>query len=61
MDQLLFASLSNIHCWYEVGMLKVPATLVCTAKVQASLLVFSLALEIVGEKPGMNLANRDIF
>ena len=25
MDQLIFASLSHIHYWYEVGMLKVPA------------------------------------
>ena len=25
MDQLVFASLSHTHCWYEVGMLKVPA------------------------------------
>ena len=24
MDQLIFASLSHIHYWYEVGMLKVP-------------------------------------
>ena len=25
MDQLIFASLSHIHYWYEVCMLKVPA------------------------------------
>ena len=25
MDQLIFASLSHNHYWYEVGMLKVPA------------------------------------
>ena len=25
MDQLIFASLSHTHCWYEVGTLKVPA------------------------------------
>ena len=25
MDQLIFASLSHNHFWYEVGMLKVPA------------------------------------
>ena len=24
MDQLIFASLSHTHCWYKVGMLKVP-------------------------------------
>ena len=27
MDQLIFASLSNTHYWYEVGMLKVPAVI----------------------------------
>ena len=26
MDQLIFASLSHTHYWYEVGMLKVPGT-----------------------------------
>ena len=25
MDQVIFASLSHTHYWYEVGMLKVPA------------------------------------
>ena len=25
MDQLMCASLSHTNCWYEVGMLKVPA------------------------------------
>ena len=29
MDQLIFASLSHTHYWYEVGMLKVPAEWVC--------------------------------
>ena len=27
MDQLIFASLSHIHYWYEVGMLNVPAVI----------------------------------
>ena len=27
MDQLICASLSHTHCWYEVGMLKVPYSL----------------------------------
>ena len=27
MDQLICASISHIHYWYEVGMLKVPATI----------------------------------
>ena len=33
MDQLIFASLSHTHYWYEVGMLKVPAVCIhiCTA------------------------------
>ena len=30
MDQLIFASLSHTHYWYEVGMLKVPAVCVPT-------------------------------
>ena len=29
MDQFIFASLSHAHYWYEVGMLKVPAMIVC--------------------------------
>ena len=28
MDQLIFASLSHTHYWYEVGMLKVPAIII---------------------------------
>ena len=28
MDQLIFASLSHTHYWYEVGMLKVPAIMI---------------------------------
>ena len=27
MDQLICASLSHTHCWYEVGILKAPASL----------------------------------
>ena len=34
MDQLIFASLSHTHYWYEVGMLKVPA---CPTKCQSRL------------------------
>ena len=29
MDQLIFASLSHTHYWYEVDMLKVPAVYIC--------------------------------
>ena len=35
MDQLIFASLSHTHYWYEVGMLKVPpadGTSICNDK-----------------------------
>ena len=35
MDQLIFASLSHTHYWYEVGMLKVPAD-VCVCVVFSS-------------------------
>ena len=28
MDQLIFASLSHTHSWYEVGMLKIPAEII---------------------------------
>ena len=28
MDQLIFASLSHTHYWYEVGMLKVPSSII---------------------------------
>ena len=30
MDQLIFASLSHTHYWYELGMLKVPAVILYT-------------------------------
>ena len=32
MDQLIFASLSHTHNWYEVGMLKVPACIITSLK-----------------------------
>ena len=32
MDQLIYASLSNTHYWYEVGMLKAPALYYRTTK-----------------------------
>ena len=34
MDQLIFASLSHTHYWYEVGMLKVPAVYMRIFRVQ---------------------------
>ena len=33
MDQLIFASLSHTHYWYEVGMLKVPAVIESVHKI----------------------------
>ena len=32
MDQLIFASLSHTHYWYEVGMLKVPANSIMSGR-----------------------------
>ena len=48
MDQLIFASLSHTHYWYEVGMLKVPTvctteTLLCTTVLLILLLLLSVA------------------
>ena len=43
MDQLICASLSHTHYWYEVGMLKVPAVLidtVCSSVFSSSVLVY---------------------
>ena len=37
MDQLIFASLSHTHYWYEVGMLKVPAIRRRADKVEVTL------------------------
>ena len=54
MDQLIFASLSHTHYWYEVDMLKVPAEQV-TGKLQQSsrlffIRVFNGALCVWAEK-----------
>ena len=35
MDQLLFASLSHTHYWYEVGMLRVPTELKTPSEIKA--------------------------
>ena len=32
MDQLIFASLSRTHYWYEMGMLKVPAVVIMSGR-----------------------------
>ena len=41
MDQLIFASLSHIHYWYEVGMLKVPAYNIIPVISTANILVLT--------------------
>ena len=48
MDQLIFASLSHAHFWYEVGMLKVPAVCSinsCYIVELSSLLIISLKIK----------------
>ena len=57
MDQLIFASLSHTHYWYEVGMLKVPAVLeISIFEVRRSSLVPPCTLEILSKS--MSLRNR---
>ena len=41
MDQLIFASLSHTHYWYEVGMLKVPAVYIYMSMLLAQFLSFN--------------------
>ena len=41
MDQLICASLSHIHYWYEVGMLKVPGVRINRVRLSILLLVVS--------------------
>ena len=43
MDQLIFASLSHTHYWYEVGMLKVPAVCMCYTCTAPSVLLGNVA------------------
>ena len=40
MDQLIFASLSHTHCWYEVGMLKVPAVPTLSVRKERTQILF---------------------
>ena len=40
MDQLIFASLSHTHYWYDVGMLKVPAVLLYGTYLPVTVVVF---------------------
>ena len=53
MDQLVFASLSHTHYWYEVGMLKVPYTVPGVAFKGAVYTVgdFYLELHVFGAVP----------
>ena len=63
MDQLTYTSLSHTHCWYKVGMLKVPAScrlLFLTFSVLAAnpsklLLLYTVA------NPGRGLLNRNMY
>ena len=50
MVQLTFASLSHTHCWYEVGMLKVPAVDVdlCVYRLETTSGVAFVTLALVG-------------
>ena len=55
MDQLIFASLSHTHYWYEVGMLKVPAVRgagkdICSYKFLLRVLSRNGANEYVGAR-----------
>ena len=45
MDQLIFASLSHTHYWYEVGMLKVPA--VCVPLVHSIVILLYLRCSVL--------------
>ena len=42
MDQFIFASLSHIHYWYGVGMLKVPAVGSMTSVMSVALLLMQV-------------------
>ena len=48
MDQLIFASLSHTHCWYEVGMLKVPAVTTCWVALLESTMMALPTPNVVG-------------
>ena len=47
MDQLIFASLSHTHYWYEVGILKVPAVQVDWIVWSEFLRTFKLVVVVV--------------
>ena len=54
MDQLIFASLSHTHYWYDVGMLKVPAVRL------ANLLVVRVGSTKIGRKAPKEPTQREI-
>ena len=45
MDQLICASLSHTHYWYEVGMLKVSAVLCPSDKVRSTLFFMMIQVQ----------------
>ena len=47
MDQLIFASLSHTHYWYEVGMLKVPAVILYYCEFEQQFFLSSRAVRQV--------------
>ena len=55
MDQLIFASLSHTHYWYEVGMLKVPA---CSPGWDVSGRVYSVADLLLKSPFSLNTEDR---
>ena len=46
MDQLIFASLSHTHYWYEVGMLKVPASLQYSGGLLPDIIMLTLSMRL---------------
>ena len=47
MDQIIFASLSHTHHWYEVGMLKVPAVTITTFRIGSQPFISNIAILVL--------------
>ena len=47
MDQLICASLSHTHYWYEVGMLKVPATIYSSLVINRGQLMYTSSTVVI--------------
>ena len=54
MDQLIFASLSHTHYWYEVGMLKVPTVYRIIFNVNILMIIYDRAIEELCLEKNMN-------